>query len=1105
MIDIKIMPKLNIDEFDESEHIYIKDFICTLCGGVFNNPILISTGKCFCKECFYYFNEKYSEIAEEKFNQEEKEKENSNKMTIEISNKNPDENPNENPDENPNENSNEKLNKNENKINSLYTISTLNTKNGIETIDLISSDDIEMSQLEPLRPLENFKEELIVTNNNSNLDCNIIGNINNSNYLNNPEISIMNNINNSNNSIINNNNINLIYNNNDNKKNEINTNTNITNNILPITPSISNLIPNQILISKPSNLTTPYENIRKYEKKLICPATMVEINPNKITEVKILTQKINNFIIFCENKNQNCNWKGILKDREGHLQICNRAVIYCKNTNCKVFNFREDIIKHESTCNFRNEKCRHCSIDYLAAEEEKHLEICEFLKLPCRNFCGEMIERKFMNIHLENNCGNSLIFCPLNKYNLCDEKLLRNNLKFHFVDKHLEHFLKFAEGFSKMEEKFQNEIFILQENNTNLLNSNKILFEELNYLKEINVNLSNHQKLIELKLSEEEIKNENKIKKLEEKFIDIDLKINNLDNYFAINNNNNNKIFENFETFDKRDFKVNKRLDILENKFEEEIINQFMINKNLNILSIKNVADNNNNNSYINNINENFLLGNKRKNCNSSTSNNNSNINTKEILNINDSSNSINNNNKENILNNSSSLNDTENSNGNLIANDNKEINLKKKLKNKKELEKINRNKNKEKEKEKDKDKEKEKEKVKDKEKDSSSLSLKSLLSNENNTNAYTNLISENNNNNKNEINIDINMDLDYISSKDKEEDINSINSINNLNSNFSLNYVNESNKKQKKEENKIHENIIHENKNYEIDCGNNKSESIIKNESGKNSNFNSNNSNIPNNPNNLSINFPSKSQSQSKSKSFYQSLALSQTQIKSKEKLKEIHLNLIANEEEDNNNNNINNINTHTTQKKISLNLDQEILKKDSFPLFDYNNSSNLLLIKENTITAIGDINCNHKHKFVFFNENLFNKPTEYTITINKLNSWFAIGAAYHTIVQRNKYEFKGIPYRQHGCFLLSFNKGLTFTWNCFKQEQNNNTLNNFSLQKGDIIKMRYYPEEGMLDFSLKNFNTRLRGIKLYERYELKPCLILTETGDQVEIMKSL
>jgi hypothetical protein len=507
--------------------------------------------------------------------------------------------------------------------------------------------------------LENIKEENPYNNNNNhnNSEVNISYNDNN----NNDEYIIYN---------LENNNIN----NTDNNNNEINFNTysiiSNNNNITHNQNHISNQIENSSYITTQIQMENN-EKIPKYEKKLICPISKIEINPNKITEVKILTQKINNFIIYCENKSQNCKWKGALKDREPHIQICDRAIIYCKNTNCKVFNFREEIIIHEYTCNFRKEKCKHCSIDYLASEKEKHQEKCEFLKLPCRNFCGEMIERKFINIHLENNCGNSLINCPLQKYNLCNEKLLRNNLKFHFEDKIHEHLLKFAEGFLKMEQIFQNKILILKENNKNLLNSNKTLIEELDILKENNKNLLNNQNDFEYKL----IENFNIINKLEEKFINFELKFNNYDNYIANNNNNDinyNKICENLEIFDNKNFDVNKRLDILEEKFKEEIIKQNLFNKNLNILSIKNFADNNNNNSY--NTNENFFLGNKRKNSNDSNNN-------KENIIINDSIN----NNKENILNFSSSLNDTENSISNFLTNDNKENNIKNKLKNKKD------------------------------------------------------------------------------------------------------------------------------------------------------------------------------------------------------------------------------------------------------------------------------------------------------------------------------------------------------------------------------------------------------------------------------------
>ena len=58
-------PKLKVEDFLELDQMKIKDLICFLCKGVFFEPILISNGKCFCKECFYNFNKNNQDINKE--------------------------------------------------------------------------------------------------------------------------------------------------------------------------------------------------------------------------------------------------------------------------------------------------------------------------------------------------------------------------------------------------------------------------------------------------------------------------------------------------------------------------------------------------------------------------------------------------------------------------------------------------------------------------------------------------------------------------------------------------------------------------------------------------------------------------------------------------------------------------------------------------------------------------------------------------------------------------------------------------------------------------------------------------------------------------------
>ena len=54
--EISYIKRLDINDFIKSSQIMISDYICSLCQGVYFDPIVDGCGHVFCRECFYTFN-----------------------------------------------------------------------------------------------------------------------------------------------------------------------------------------------------------------------------------------------------------------------------------------------------------------------------------------------------------------------------------------------------------------------------------------------------------------------------------------------------------------------------------------------------------------------------------------------------------------------------------------------------------------------------------------------------------------------------------------------------------------------------------------------------------------------------------------------------------------------------------------------------------------------------------------------------------------------------------------------------------------------------------------------------------------------------------------
>ena len=232
-----------------------------------------------------------------------------------------------------------------------------------------------------------------------------------------------------------------------------------------------------------------------------CPISNLTLNetPNSMI---ILKNIINGKEIFCVNKKENCNWKGLIKDIDNHLKTtCLKEKIKCKFKECEFISKREEMSIHEKNCINRIVNCPSCEIQVCYKKLQDHINICPKLKIECIQKCGSELERGMMENHIKNECPNTLFECKFKEFG-GDEKIMRKDMEKKMKDDCVKHMLllggifnkdinnlkenekKFRIFMNKTEEKF-NEIDEKYLNRKRIRNNN-----ENNNNNEINIDLN---------------------------------------------------------------------------------------------------------------------------------------------------------------------------------------------------------------------------------------------------------------------------------------------------------------------------------------------------------------------------------------------------------------------------------------------------------------------------------------------------------------------------------------------------------------------------------------------------------------------------------------
>jgi len=177
-----------------------------------------------------------------------------------------------------------------------------------------------------------------------------------------------------------------------------------------------------------------------------------------------IKRAIGNVQVYCKYHDRGCDWTGVFSNVGEHLRItCNYTPLPCVNQDCPLardelkaqWPARKDWDTHNNACMYRKVGCENCANLILLVDLEKHYEECLKYPIPCINGCGtEKILREDMQKHLDLECSQVLIACPLKKYG-CEHTFKRIEVETHMNENSNNHLLLISSKLEIQEAKLQ--------------------------------------------------------------------------------------------------------------------------------------------------------------------------------------------------------------------------------------------------------------------------------------------------------------------------------------------------------------------------------------------------------------------------------------------------------------------------------------------------------------------------------------------------------------------------------------------------------------------------------------------------------------------------
>ena len=156
---------------------------------------------------------------------------------------------------------------------------------------------------------------------------------------------------------------------------------------------------------------------------------------------KRLKRSLNDFRVYCSNKEEGCEWAGELRELDRHLNLqppSEKQFVGClfSEVDCSFCSHpfqRRYVQTHQSEdCPSRPYTCQHCN-EYSAAFEDvttKHWPLCAFFPLSCPNSCEMVLQRRELENHVEKDCLLTPIDCDFSLVG-CKARLARKDMPSH--------------------------------------------------------------------------------------------------------------------------------------------------------------------------------------------------------------------------------------------------------------------------------------------------------------------------------------------------------------------------------------------------------------------------------------------------------------------------------------------------------------------------------------------------------------------------------------------------------------------------------------------------------------------------------------------------
>ena len=181
------------------------------------------------------------------------------------------------------------------------------------------------------------------------------------------------------------------------------------------------------------------QQLRNVGNNFNCPTCRVGLADNYYPDQRA-DREIKFLQVYCNNKDDGCQWKGDLKDIEDHLQECPDQLVSCSN-DCGMDSLqRRHLQNHlENDCPKRLIKCQYCNKEGRhQVITGDHLGVCPEYPTRCTNEgCGRLIPCQQMPSH-KASCPKEIIYCGYRSVG-CNAKFKRDleekhdklNMKMH--------------------------------------------------------------------------------------------------------------------------------------------------------------------------------------------------------------------------------------------------------------------------------------------------------------------------------------------------------------------------------------------------------------------------------------------------------------------------------------------------------------------------------------------------------------------------------------------------------------------------------------------------------------------------------------------------